>query len=891
MWRSISNIILRNRLFILGIIALLTVFFGYMAFSNIKLENKYGVMLPNDSEATQNYQEFKDKFGEDGGTLVIAIQSDSLYTKNHFLKWKEMGDSILQIDGVDGVISEATLFTIKNNQAENKFEIQRIFSDISYQEKSIDSIEREIKNNPIYKNVLYNDDSNVSLMLVKVDERFLSDKFKSKVVFDIEKVAEHYDYYFGQMHFSGLPHLRVIIGKRVQGEMYIFIGLSLLATSLLLFLFFRSIKVVAICLTVVGITVIWSMGTIGFLDFKLSILMALIPPLMIVIGIPNCVFLMTKFHQELKEHGNKIKALSLVIQKVGLATFLTNLTTALGFATFIFTNSEKLMEFGIVASINIIFVFIISICILPIISSFSKAPKEKHLKHLERTFAVKMIQGIVYLIQKKRPWVYITTLLLIFVSIVGMLQIKVTGNLTGDLPDTDPIKTDLEFIQNHFGGAIPYEVMIDYKEEGRLKGPQALKLLSKIDEAQKVFDRDSLFSQSISLVNFLKVVNMAYYGNDSSFYQLPNKIALRNLGKYIQNFNMTNANGGGLSIKELLDTNTTTLRIRSQMVDIGSYDVATKTKIVAKQLDSIFNPDKLEMERIFKHIKAKPNSAYVDTLFNAYPNLYNELADVICKDNNDLKTKFAEKGFDIPFIKSFYQKKKITDDLRKAIDHQYFDLTYTGTSVVASEGTQYLVINLFSSLLFAIILIAILMALLFRSWRMVLISLIPNLIPLLMTAGIMGWFGIPLKPSTLLVFSIAFGISVDDTIHFLAKYRQLLKNKEWDIQSCILTGVKESGLGMFYTSIVLFCGFSVFTFSSFGGTQALGLLISVTLLIAMITNLLVLPSLLMTLDRFVTTKSFNEPYFDAYADGGDVDWNDLDFSATKKPLTEENEEA
>lgn len=891
MWRSIANIILRNRLFILGIIALLTVFFGYMAFSNIKLENKYGVMLPNDSEATQNYQEFKDKFGEDGGTLVIAIQSDSLYTKNHFLKWKEMGDSILQIDGVEGVISEATLFTIKNNQAENKFEIQRIFSDISYQEKSIDSIEREIKNNPIYKNVLYNDDSNVSLMLVKVDEGFLSDKFKSKVVFDIEKVAEHYDYYFGKMHFSGLPHLRVIIGKRVQGEMYIFIGLSLLATSLLLFLFFRSIKVVAICLTVVGITVIWSMGTIGFLDFKLSILMALIPPLMIVIGIPNCVFLMTKFHQELKEHGNKVKALSLVIQRVGLATFLTNLTTALGFATFIFTNSEKLMEFGIVASINIMFVFIISICILPIISSFSKAPKEKHLKHLERTFAVKMIQGIVYLIQKKRPWVYITTLLLIFVSIVGMLQIKVTGNLTGDLPDTDPIKTDLEFIQNHFGGAIPYEVMIDYKEEGRLKGPQALKLLSKIDEAQKVFDRDSLFSQSISLVNFLKVVNMAYYGNDSSFYQLPNKIALRNLGKYIQNFNMTNANGGGLSIKELLDTNTTTLRIRCQMVDIGSYDVATKTKIVAKQLDSIFNPDKQEMERIFKHIKAKPNSAYVDTLFNAYPNLYNELADLISKNNNDLKTKFAEKGFDIPFIKSFYQKKNITDDLRKAIDFQYYDLTFTGTSVVASEGTQYLVINLFSSLLFAIILIAVLMALLFRSWRMVLISLIPNLIPLIMTAGIMGWFGIPLKPSTLLVFSIAFGISVDDTIHFLAKYRQLLKNKEWDIQGCIVTGVKESGLGMFYTSIVLFCGFSVFTFSSFGGTQALGLLISITLLIAMITNLLILPSLLMTLDRLVTTKSFNEPYFDAYADGGDVDWNDLDFSATKKPLTEENEEA
>jgi hypothetical protein len=288
MWHKLANIILRNRFFILGAITLMTVFFGYYAATGLKLENKYGFVLPKSSSTTQNYMLFKERFGEDGGTLVLAIQTDSLYTKENFLKWKELGDSILQFDGVESVISEATLFTIRNNINESKFEVQRIFSDITFQEKSIDSIEREIKSNPVYDKLLYNDSSNVSLMMIGVDERFLGDQKKSKVVLDIEKLARSFEPYFGDMHFAGLPHLRVIIAKRIQSEMYIFIALSLGITSLLLYIFFRSFRVVMICLSVVTIAVIWAMGSMAFMGFRLSILMALIPPLMIVIGVPNC---------------------------------------------------------------------------------------------------------------------------------------------------------------------------------------------------------------------------------------------------------------------------------------------------------------------------------------------------------------------------------------------------------------------------------------------------------------------------------------------------------------------------------------------------------------------------------------------------------------------------
>lgn len=868
MWQKIANLILRNRLFIIGVITLLTVFFGYHAITGLKIDNKYGNMLPKSSPAQSSYLKFKEMFGEDGSALVLCVSNDSLYTERNFLKWKELGDSILQYPGVESIVSEATLFTIYNNKQENRFEARRIFSGGSYSEKGIDEIVKEIRNNPVYANVLYNDTAKVSLMMIGIDEKYLSDQKKANVVLDIENVAQSFEPYFGKIRYAGLPHLRVIIGKKVIKEMYVFIGLSILFTSLLLWVFFRSVRVVLMCNVVVFIAVIWSMGSIGMLGFNISILMALIPPLMIVIGIPNCIFLLTKYHQEYKNHGNKVKALARVIRKIGTATFLTNFTTALGFCTFVFTNSEKLTEFGIVASLNILAVFVLSITILPIVLSFSKEPKNRHLKHLDRKLATGLIDKLIHLTLFKRRLVYTVVVIVVGMSIIGLFKIKATGNITSDLPKGNEILEDITFLQDKFGGAIPFEVMIDYKNKARLFSKETLE---KVETTQLRFEKDSLFAKSLSIVDFIKVINMAYYGNNPDQYKLiSNRDKLR-LKKYLDNFNLTNANGGGFSIKELVDTTNTTLRIRTQMRDIGSYEVAQKVDSLKIRLDSIFNPERGEIEAFYKKIKAGKNE-YTDSLIYGYPGVYNNLTALYA--NGDAEKQYA---FDIDpeKIKEYYGNKDFKKNLRAAIDEEYFGIELTGTSVVASEGTQYLVINLFTSLMYAVIGVAILMAILFRSWRMVLISLIPNLIPLLFTGGVMGWFGIPLKPSTLLVFSIAFGISVDDTIHYLAKYRQELKLKKFDLKQCVIMAIREAGLGMFYTSIVLFCGFFVFTLSEFGGTKALGLLISLTLLVAMVTNLVVLPSLLLSLEKRLTTKSFVEPYFDVYDEETDMDLDDL----------------
>ena len=872
MWNKLANLILKNRFLILGIITLITVYFGYHAATGLKMENKYGIVLPKDSPTTQNYNTFKERFGEDGGTFVLAIQTDSLYTKDKFLKWKELGDSILQFNGVESVVSEATLFTIHNNKEQNKFEVRRIFSDINFQEKSIETIEKEIKNNPLYNKVLYNDSSNASLMMIKIDERFLSDRVKSKVVLEIQKLAITYEKDFGNFHFAGLPYLRVIIAKRIQSEMLIFVGLSMLITSILIYFFFRSFRAVLICMTVVGISVIWEMGTIATMGYGVSAMMALIPPLMIVIGIPNCIYLYNKYHQEYRHHGNRMKALTRVVSKTGIAMFLTNVTTALGFITFMFTSSEKFFEFGMISTLNIMLCYVVSLCLIPIFASFLKNPPERHLKHLDRKLAVGLLEKLVYLTAHKRSLIYIVTIIITAIAAFGMVKMNVTGNLTGDIPPKDPIVKDIKFIEDNFGGAIPFEVMIDYKEKGRLFGKNTL---NKVEEVQAMLASDELFAKSISIVDFTKVINMAYYDNNPDRYTIISKRDRLRLSKYIENFNVTNSNST-FSLKELVDTTNFILRVRTQMKDIGSYEVADEVAIIRNKIDSIMNPDKKDIERLYAKIDAGENE-YIDSLLENYSNVYNALTAEIAQKNSDLQFQFDN---DPEKIKAYYSKPRFKDQLRKSIDQEYYGVILTGTSVVVSEGTKYLLWNLLSSILFAIISIAALMSMLFSSFKMVVISMIPNIIPMIITAGIMGWFNIPLKPSTLIIFSIALGITVDNTIHFLARYRQELQMKKWDLKECVAISIRETGLSIIYTSVILFFGFIVFVFSDFGGTQALGYLSALTYFVALFTNLIVLPALLLTLDRKLTTKSFEEPYFDAYSEEKDLDWTDLQFSVT-----------
>jgi predicted RND superfamily exporter protein len=796
MWIFIARTILKNRLPIIFILLAITAFMGYKA-GDVQMSYQYAPLLPEDDPAYLEYEEFKQQYGNEGNLMVIGVTDKDFFSLQHYKIWIQLIDDLSSLNGVSSVLSATETYNLVKNKDKKQFETQTLFNRNISSQYELDSIQKEFFGLPFYEGNLYNKNLNSYLIAITLDPSILQSPERVQLIKNIIKAGEQYTSISNnEVHYSGLPYIRVTTAEMIKKELNMFIYMALGITAIIIFMFFRSFKVVIFSLLVVGIAVIWALGTQSLFGFKITILTGMIPPLIIVIGIPNSVFLLNKYHQEYKKHGNKIKALQRVIRKIGNATFLTNLTTASGFATFIFTSSKILVEFGIIAAINIIGVFILSLLLIPIIFSFLSEPKERHLNHLENKSVNKIIDKLVHFSLNKRKAIYITTGIILVLGFVGISMIKTTGYMLDDIPHHDPLYVDLKYFEENFDGLMPLEITIDTKKpNGVLKTSN----LKKIDQFNKHLAANPDISKAVSISEVVKFARQAFYNGNEKYYGIPSNQERNFILSYV-----SNSNGDHKKIvNSFLDSLRTKTRLSFRLKDIGT-------------------------------------------------------------------TKMTELN------------NQVLQDLQEMFPKDTYDTTVTGTSVLFFKGTRYLIHNLFISLLLAILLIASFMAWMFSSKRMVLVSLIPNLIPLITTAALMGYFSIPIKPSTILIFSIAFGISVDDTIHYLAKYRQELSETNWSIKAAVVLALKETGTSMIYTSIILFFGFGIFGFSEFGGTVALGILVAVTLLIALFSNLILLPSLLLTLEKQITNKSFKEPLLHIYNEDEDIELEDLKIETLKK---------
>ncbi|MFB6257425.1 MAG: RND family transporter [Flavobacteriales bacterium] len=777
MWTLISRIILRNRILLLVLLGLLTAFMSYKA-KDAQVSYEFGGLLPKDDSTYQVYQEYRNYFPKDGNIMVLGINSEDLYQKKEFNAWYQLGKDIKAIDGVDSVFSEAHLYGLRKHPEKTRFQLYPLMKDSVSSASEMKELKATIRDFPFYKGLIYNDSTEASLMMIYLERDILDEQKRMEVVHKVQELGKSFSKKHPDLHYSGLPYIRTVVTDRVQSELRLFLVLAVLVTAGILFFFFRSFRVVLFSLLVVGVGVVWSLGTIALFGFKLSIVMVLIPPLIIVIGIPNCVFLLNKYHNEFVEHGNKIKAITRIIHRIGNATFLTNTTTALGFATFIFTESSVLQEFGIIASINILGIFVFSLLIIPIVYSFLPEPKTRHTSHLRRPWIRRIVEQLTRLVVHYRPWVYGCTIGVLLLSGLGITFMKTSGRVADDLPKNDPVQKDIRFFQRHFNGILPFEVFIDAGKKGVVNKPS---MIRKLDALQDSLAKRAELSPSLSLANGVKFARQAFFKGNPERYGLIRPQERAFIAPYLTGKGSNTIMGG------MTDSSERYTRVSAKVGDIGTIKMNEMLKELRPAVDSIFDKERSEV-------------------------------------------------------------------------------AFTGSSVLFFKGTEYLVKNLFISLGIAIVLIAFIMALLFGTVRMVLLSLIPNLIPLIITAALMGYFEIFIKPSTVLVFSIAFGISVDDTIHYLAKYRQELKMCNGNVREAVLLALKETGVSMFYTSVVLFFGFAVFIASSFGGNQAIGILVSLTLFIAMFANLVLLPSMLISFQRRIAPKGPGEPVLEDIAD-------------------------
>ena len=792
MWLIIARVILRFRAVFIWLILVSTYFMIQKSF-DVNLSYSMARLLPKNSNAQIDYNFFLDKFGIKDNIMIIGVDSENFFDIDNFKHWQNLCDSIKLVKGVESVYSITDVVNLTKSKQEKKLLINSIFDNINTQ-NSLDNAVSQLNKLPFYKERLFNDSA--IIMLVSLSNDFITSSKRVNMINSIIDFGKEYSNLSQKdVMYSGLPYIRTLHSELIRKEVGLFIFLALFVTAIILFFFFRSLKVMIISMLVVGIGVIWSFGTLGILGYEITILTALIPPLLIVIGVPNCIFLINKYHNEFREHGNMSKSLVQMIRRVGNVTILTNTTTALGFATFILTSSKDLRQFGLVASLNILAVFILSLLLIPIIFSYLKPPKKRHISHLDRKWLNSLIKKITLLVTHKRKVIYIVTITIISIALFGLFQMRIAGNITDDIPKESVLYKGIKFFEKHYKTVMPFEIIIDTH---RKNGITKLSTLKRMDQLTDSLMNYKEFSRPLSIVDPIKYSKQAIYNGEEQFYTLPNSQEKRWLFDYTIKSESLNK-----SMEALIDKNKQVGRISLYITDIGTSRMNEIKKDLRLMIDELFNPEK-------------------------------------------------------------------------------YKVILTGTSVVFLEGTTYLVKNLFISLFLAILLISVFMAWMFNSFRMVVVSLIPNMIPLLITASIMGYFGISIKPSTILVFSIAFGISVDDTIHFLAKYRQELKYRNNNIKDSVVAAIKETGISMFYTSIVLFFGFFIFIASQFGGTLALGLLVSITLMIALLSNLIVLPAMLLSLEKSLIEEAISDPLLYVFDEEEDIELKELTLNSKNK---------
>ncbi|MCW5920301.1 MAG: MMPL family transporter, partial [Bacteroidetes bacterium] len=651
MWKFLANKILRNRIAFIVVLLLLTVFMAYKAL-NIKLSYEFVRVLPTTDPAYVEYENFKQKFGEDGSVMVIGFADSSIFQIEKFNSWFLLSDKIRKMDGIQNVLSIGDLYDVVRNDSLHKFDFVPLVKSLPQRQSEIDSIKNRIDELPFYDGLILNRETHATVMAITFRKKDLDSKHRIDIVNEIKKEADAFGRLHNiELHYSGMPYIRTAVMEKVSHELKLFLLLAVLITAFILWVFFRTISSVVFSILVVAIGVVWSMGSIELFNFKITILTALIPPLIMVIGVPNCIFLINKYHSEYARHGNRIKALARMISTVGISLFLANITTAIGFGVLVFTNSSFLTQFGMVAAINVMVTYFITLVFIPIILSFLPPPSVRQMRHLEGKRMRKILEWVDFIVHHKRNQIYVVIVSLTLLAVYGMTKIDVTGYVVDDLPRKNPVYTDMHFFEKNFKGVLPFEIFIDTKKPNGVFDNNG-RVLYKMKALQKQLENYPELSKALSITEALKFSYQAYRGGDPKYYVLPGISELKNLNDYT-----STVKGNENRLKSFIDSSRQYTRISMQMADVGSKKIKTLLADIQPKVDSIF-------------------------------------------------------------------------------DSSQYHVKLTGHSLMFLKGNDYLLYNLYESLIIEILLITIVGMALFRSIGIILLSKLPCLIPLVITAGI-----------------------------------------------------------------------------------------------------------------------------------------------------------
>lgn len=724
----------------------ITAFLGWHL-QHLTFDFEFEKFFPKNHPESIAYAEHSSQFGYDNDYLQIILETEKGIFNDDFLKRATLFEqSLREIEDVESVYSPLSIqHAVKSPMGLVAFPLIKLKNTNREQLKK-DSV--RIFGNPLYRSSFSLDGKVMSIYL---NHTHFDDQERShRILSAINESAQKHN--IEQIRMVGKLSAANVFVSYIQKDFGKFLAGSLVLSFGLLLLIFRNLKSALLPFIISLLSIVWLFGLIGLLGFKINLLSSLLPPILFFVSMSDAVHLMNALKKS--EDCSRAQQVKNALKIVWIPTLLTSITTAIGFLSLIWINTEPVQLLGIFAAIGILFAFFMTFTaglMLTSLTNYSSA--KKSLAIPKKWWDI---------IQQKQHTIIIGYILIVLIMIPGIAQLKVNALLLDDLPPTSSIRKDFEYADKQLGGSKPYEMRITVSDSSLTIWDKAV--MDEINKIDAYLTHQYLIANVQSPATIIKYLHMTNNGGLNSHYAYPSK-----KGDYKQALKLKR-HIDPQRINQLVTGDNKTGRIIGFFPELGSHETTIR--------------------------------------------------------NN-----------------------KMLDDFKKKIDHQILSYSITGTTYLIDKSHKLLSINLLKGLLTATLLIGIILALYFKSWKLLFISLIPNIIPLLVVAGLMGWLGISLKMTTSIIFTIAFGIAVDDTIHMMSYY---LKNEETAPIKRMKDTFNHAGSAILITSIIMSSGFSLYLFSNFGATFYLGLFVSLSLLIALIVDLTLLPLLLINFRKTPT---------------------------------------
>jgi len=716
---------------------------------NIQFNYDFEAFFPNEDNELEVYQTHRNRFEWDNEFVLIGIENKAGIFKKDFLqKVESFSNDLKTIRYADRIISPTN---IKNISLSGLAPVQKrlihIEDESLYKEDSTN-----IYNTPELIGSFFPTDAKSLSIFIKTDEGLSKVKCDS-LARNIENAFNKY--HFDEVHFVGRIVAQDVYLKNLQNEFVYFLAISFGLVMFFLWLSFRSIYGVLVPMTIVIISIFWTLGIMAMLGQSLDIMTVMLPTMIFIAGMSDVVHFFSKYFEELSKGTERLKIYPLILKEVGFPTFLTLITTVVGFLSLLFSSIKPIKDFGIYTSIGIVIAFVLSYTLLPALL-YLFTPKRLVAIHSHDNKTYNIMRNVLFWILRHQKTIFVTSCLLVALSIIGIYNIKVNNILLEDLSDRVKIKQDFYFFEKHYSGVRPLELAVEIKNKNKTVWDyDIMKQLNSVDEfLKKEYQAGFMYSPAM----LTKTINKALNDESSGEGVFPNQEDYEPIKKQLM------SNKKNKDIKRIITIDGHYARINGKIADVGSIVI------------------------------------------------------------NERNRKFQE-------------------FLKHNINQQDIEIKITGAAHLIDRNNEYMVNNMIQGFLFSIVVIAILTYFLHRSWKMVIVFILPNFIPLLIIAGIMGFAGIELKAATSLVFSIAFGVATDDTIHFISRLKI-----ELGYGKSLLYAFKrtyfETGKPILLTTFILMGGFVSLMISDFQSTFYFGFLICITIIIAVIADIFLLPVLL-----------------------------------------------